>query len=601
MDYEEFKEKRVLQDIKIQYKNLNWDFNLDIPNIEDHAKIVLKANPLYYDKNKRWWMWDNKYLYWKETFEPEIINFIKNLFEAKGMSYSTNRTTMLNALKDETQNQIPKQPKETWVQIGRKIYDIANNEVIEPNKEYFIKTIIPYDLGEKEETPFIDQLFKDWKPEIITGENSFEVLQEITAYSMSPVQFLDSFYFLQGKGSDGKSIFLKLLTIMLGDIEDEENKHKNTYHGSIELLTNPTMRFETIRLQNKLLAVLGDGNFGIITNTKILKEASGNTDKIRAELKGSAKNDMDFYNKAKLFCAFNTLPETLDKTKGFYRRCHLTFWNEEFTGDRNIIRELKEEHSEEINNLLKKSLRILREIYKKNKIKGMYGSNQWTKTKDKYEQHSNPLKQFISSEMNEDLGKGVFSKGKFYTEYAKWAEINGFNSFTFKEVEQRLMSMNLDFVKTWIYTMPDGYIFRDKNKAFDYWLNLMQNQIKDKGVKINFDEFLFEKEINKEYLKVFRGYIFTKQHVEPFEPFETTFKSENLHVENLTQKTLKSVSKGSKYRQILALFINPQKKYNFTTLLEEIDIEELELENLLSKMINSGDIMMVDNKYMLVE
>ena len=299
MDKKKFEKIRSVQNIQLQAKNLNWNFNIDVPNVEDHAKIILKANPLYYDKTKRWWRWDREKLYWKETFEPDIINFIKILFKAQGMSTSTNRTTVLNALKDETQNNKPIQPKETWIQIGTTIYDIASEEEIKPDPKYFVKTVIPHNIGESEETPYLDKLFNEWKPEIITGENSFEVLKEIAAYAMSPVQFLDAFFFLQGRGADGKSKFLNILTIMVGDIEDEENKNKNTFHSSLELLSDPSQRFETIRLQNKLLAILGDGNFSVIKNTKMLKEASGNTDKIRAELKGSSKNDIDFITKLK--------------------------------------------------------------------------------------------------------------------------------------------------------------------------------------------------------------------------------------------------------------------------------------------------------------
>ncbi len=45
---------------------------------------------------------------------------------------------------------------------------------------------------------------------------------------------------------------------------------------------------------------------------------------------------VQFKNKAKLIGAFNTLPETSDKTNGFYRRTHITEFKKTFNCKRNI-------------------------------------------------------------------------------------------------------------------------------------------------------------------------------------------------------------------------------------------------------------------------
>lgn len=423
--------------------NLNWNMNISVHNIEDHAKAILDVNPLYYDDNKIWWRWNiNK---WEEVLEHHIIQFVKDFFEAQGLSKGGQRATLLNALKDETANRKPIEPSQNWLQCDNIIIDITNGERITPDPKYFVKTVIPLKLGDTEDCPTIDKLFTDWQPE------EKQVLYDIMAYMISPTQFLDVIFFLVGTGANGKGIFQDIMNVMIGS----ENITTNT----LEKLSDPTARFQTADLENKLVCKLGDANYSLITSTGFLKQLSGRTDLIPAEKKGGKL--YKFINKAKIIGGYNTVPDSIDKTRGWYRRTHITEFKREFDCKEDVFSKIPKK---EFNNLLLKSVNRLLEIYNE---KTLYGWGTVEDRKEKYERLSNPVKQFILKEMVEDVN-GYFTQTKFHEEYKKFAHKKGYNHFTFKECIKRLDEQALEKIRKDVYITQDGYVFGKRTELEKY-------------------------------------------------------------------------------------------------------------------------------------
>jgi len=415
--------------------NLDWNFNNKILNIEENAKRILDDNPLYFDEHKRWWKWENNK--WLEIKEHHILNFIKEAYSACGLSSNNNRNSMINAIKDETVNRRPEEPKETWIQIGNTIFDISSDGIIFPSHNYFIKNVLPYSIGANENTPKIDKLFNDWM-----GEDK-DILYDICAYCISPTLFLDLIVFLIGRGSNGKGVFTKILNKLLGD--------SNTSSKSIELLADSKGRFQTNALLNKYLLNLGDGNSTEIKDTKLLKELAGGQDKIPAEIKGGGH--LEFYNKAMLLGSFNTLPVCKDKTDGWYRRLMLVQFKNQFEPEE-VFRDIPEEEYE---NLMLKSLNRLKEIYKTRKIKGVLSIND---TKKLYEELSNPITIFLKKETQDDI-KGAVTGNKLYQEYKKFAVLYGFNEFSYQEFISRFESIG-------VYDKKRMYVYYDEVKKYCY-------------------------------------------------------------------------------------------------------------------------------------
>jgi len=449
------KEQYIYKDkqIKIE-RNLEWNFNFQIHNVEDYAKEIMDDNPLYYDPFlKEWYIWNKKELLWCRTKDAIIFENIKRVFKAQGLSTSTNRTTILNALKDESQARKPEPPKDTWVQIGDMVFDIASEEKYYPLPKYFIKTKIPFNLGNSDDTPYIDKLFTDW-----VGDRK-DVLYDIAALTISPKNFLETFFFFQGGGSDGKSVYTKILQTLIGV--------ENTKSVNLESVSDPRERFETSFLIDKYLCLLGDGNFPVLKNTKFLKEACGSTDLISAQKKGSSEV-VDFESKATIIGSFNTLPPTSDLTDGFFRRMHLTFWNNKFDGKTDVYVDLVVNHYSEFSNLLVKCLRRVREIYQSREISGKLSISD---TRALYVDNSDVIKQFLKKEAFNDVN-GVFTANKAYNEFKIWAELNRYNSFDFKTFKDNLGEQTMiSYQRTWVYVVSDGNVYRNEEDIPSKYLN----------------------------------------------------------------------------------------------------------------------------------
>jgi len=453
--------------------NISWNFNFKIDNIEDNARQILNVNPLYYDDNKIWWRWDK--IRWIQVLTCDIIEFVKKAFNAYGLSSSTSRTSLLNALMDESRSRKPKIPPSTWVQLGTKIYDISNDNVIDPNPKYFIKNVIPIEIGDTEDTPIIEKTFKEWL------DNRYDILYDIIAMTMSSDYFIDIFFFLVGSGSNGKGIFTTIINDFIGD--------ENTVDQNIEQLSDPRQRFQTGDLKDKLLCNLGDGNFGVLKQTKLLKELAGKKDKVKCELKGS-NNKSYFYNKATILGSFNTLPQTMDKTIGFYRRCHITEFKKQFNGEKDLdVVMFRPEYP----NLALKCLNRLKEIYKKRDIKGWGTIDE---RKAKYDILSDLIKQFMNAEMIEDH-RGCFTKTLFHKEYEKWAFNNGRNELDFKDCISRLEARGIDYHRKTVYITEKGYVY-----------GRLEDIPEDLKVLDKNNEFLLLSSIR---IQLFNGYFFNKQ------------------------------------------------------------------------------------------
>ena len=144
------------------------------------AEIFNEIQPIFYDKNGLWWLWNSDEYRWKVVDDVDILNMIS---DATGEDIITpkNRTIILNSLKQEGRKRIPQQIKPTWIQFKDTIVDIETNERINADSKYFITNPIPYALPEDDlqDTPVMDRIFKEW-----VGESHIRTLYEIISYCM---------------------------------------------------------------------------------------------------------------------------------------------------------------------------------------------------------------------------------------------------------------------------------------------------------------------------------------------------------------------------------------------------------------------------------
>jgi putative DNA primase/helicase len=397
----------------ITFENLHYEEEQKIIREEEKKKSLLimknklyqaeefiKINPFFYDKNKLWWIWNEKKFRYENIDEVDLLNKFKGEEYNNEIINSTERNEIINSFKQIGRLNIPEEPSQNWIQFKDKIINIETDEEILATPKYFITNPIDWKIGEKEDTPAIDILFSSW-----VNEEHQQELYEILAFCMLPNYFIHRMFCLIGSGANGKSTFLKILQRFIGV--------ENITSSSLNMLMNE--RFEGSKLYKKLVCLMGETTFNLITNTDFLKKLTGE-DLVRAEFKG--KNPFDFLNYSKLIMATNSLPPTADKTEGFYRRWKIIKFPNKFDKEIDILHNILDEEYE---NLTKKCYNILKQLWK-DRLFTNDGS--FDERKQIYENESNPLMKFIKENYKKELNGEVLFQ-EFYEGFSSYLEERG--------------------------------------------------------------------------------------------------------------------------------------------------------------------------------
>ncbi len=371
--------------------------NLLINNYVSNVELFYEEHPFFTDDSGIFWFWKgNKYV---QTNDTDIMNLLDDELGFMGQTVNSKlKSHYMESFRRVGRKHIPKDAPTKWIQFNKIAFSIEskNRYTVKPN--YFFTNPIPWEIGKSEETLIIDKLFVDW-----VGEENKQTLYELIAYCCYtdyPIQLL---FCLVGSGRNGKGCFLKILDKFLGGDD-------NVTSTSLDLISgNNKSRFESFRLYKKLVALMGETNFGLLTNTSLLKQLTGG-DKIGFEKKG--KDPFTSYNYAKIIIASNSLPTTQDTSDGFFRRWLIIDFNNEFPEGKDITKDIPDI---EYNNLAKKVLKI---------IPGLIGCGKFTNQGDiserrlKYIISSNPFPLFVDKCCEKD-GDSYISYNELYTAYIK--------------------------------------------------------------------------------------------------------------------------------------------------------------------------------------
>ncbi len=397
---------------------LKGDFRKELHPLTVCGSLV-EHQPLYYDKNKLWWLWNKRLSKWEIIDETDLLNLIADALEWGGIINSRTKNEYLTALQMVARKNKPKEAPANWIQFSNKIVDIKTGEEFEPNSEYFFTNPLPWSYSPRAATPTIDKLFTDW-----VGAEHVQALYELVAYCLLRDYPIQRIFALVGSGSNGKGSFLRLLRKFLGI--------NNVSSSELERLSKE--RFESVKLYKKLLCEIAETNVNTLRYTSFLKRASGG-DLIAAQFKG--KPLFDFVNYAKLVICTNSLPMTLDTTDGFYRRFNIIDFINKFPDGEEIINVIKDS---EYANLARKSVAILKKLLER---KGFINDGTIEFRKSRYEEKSNPIKTFINIFYQRDP-EGYAIKYEFNDLFWQFSTDNGYRHLSANEINKALRSMGYE-------------------------------------------------------------------------------------------------------------------------------------------------------------
>lgn len=355
----------------------------EVFGLKNQVKEFEKIQPFFYDRSGSFYLWSNKLFKWERTDEIDLLNMVKDATNEDIIS-SKNRQELINILKQTGRKNIPKPIEPHWVQYQDKIYDLKNGNVFQADYNWFVRNPIPWKVGESEETPTIDKIFEQW-----VGKEYVKTLYQILAYTTCSDRFMQRIIAFVGGGSNGKGTCVKLIYKFLGE--------ENCVSSELKLVSEN--QFETAILYGKLLCVFGEVSYNDLRSTNTLKQIAGE-DKLRYCFKG--KTPFTDVNTAMGLCLTNSLPTTYDRTIGFYRKWLIIDFPNKYEGVKvDVIKQIPEV---EFENLAKKCLKILKELYENPSFENEGNFDERMK---KYEERSNPVMRFVDECCDETSGGNI--------------------------------------------------------------------------------------------------------------------------------------------------------------------------------------------------
>jgi P4 family phage/plasmid primase-like protien len=240
--------------------------------------------------------------------------------------------------------------------------------------------------------------------EVLSREDVITAL-EIIGYSLYKTAKYEKAVMLVGLGSNGKSVFLKIIEALIG--------LQNTSHVSLQDLDKD--RFASAGLYCKLV-----NSFADLKRIKLL--SSGNFkmlvsgDSIRAQNKH--QRAFDFNNYAKLIFSANEIPESEDTGFAYYRRWLILEFEKIFddeTKDVNLIDKLTT--PEELSGLLNLAIIALKRVI----ARRGWSNIPVDEIKRKYESRSNTVETFINTKCLTDKSFKI-SVTDLYKAYCKFCD-----------------------------------------------------------------------------------------------------------------------------------------------------------------------------------
>lgn len=382
------------------------------------AEQFIERVPIFYDKSKIWWIWDKNLFKWNRCDETDIMILIADNVRISTID-SKEKNEIIESLKQVGRRKHPLPIKKTWVQYKENIYDIIERKVLKATPKYWVVNPIDWDVGENENTPVMDSLFEQW-----VGKEYRDVLYEIIAFCTIPQYPIHRAFCFIGRGRNGKGCYLRLIQKFLG--------MHNVTSSRLDLLVNN--KFENFKLWKKLACFFGETNFKELSDTDTFKKLTGE-DILSFEKKFA--EPIDDYNYAKLLIATNSLPESTDKTDGFYSRWMIIDFPNQFDETKDVLNTIPDV---EYQNLARKCIRIIEELIVNRKFTREGTILERAK---KYEDKSNPLQKFLYESTVKDPSTHIF-KWEFKNRFIEWLKDHGHRVISDTELGIKMKGMYED-------------------------------------------------------------------------------------------------------------------------------------------------------------
>jgi len=249
-------------------------------------------------------------------------------------------------------------------------------------------------------------------------------LYELMAYCLYRAYPYQKIFILYGRGSNGKSLFARMLEHLLGV--------ENISHTSMKEIQRSG--FAASELYHKLANICGELEYNEIEDTRLLKQLCGG-DTIQADRK--YRNPIHFTNYAKLIFLTNEVPSSRDTTEAFYRRLFLVEFPKKFKENPELEVRLANADAEEYEALLFVAIKQLEKLMEQNFIFTRHKGTE--ETRELYLKLSSPLQTFIEENCFVTFTQDDYiPKGEFKNRFAEWLQAKGRTAYTWDRINREM-------------------------------------------------------------------------------------------------------------------------------------------------------------------
>ena len=301
------------------------------------------------------------------------------------------------------------------------IYDLENDEILDFNPEIMIRNKINYDYYDGA----YDELCDKTLNKISCNDKDIRLLlEELIGYCFFTRNELGKAFILVGDKANGKSTFLSLLQVLLGD--------NNISSLDLSELGD---RFKTAELFGKLANIGDDIGDEFVANPALFKKLVTG-DRVNVEKKG--QDPFEFNNYSKFIFSANQIPRIKDRTGAVQRRLIIIPFNANFSKDDPdfdpyIKHKLLKKSSLEY--LIKLGVDGLKRVLKN---KSFTKSEKVQKELEEYERNNNPILLFFDEVSKEEIINEPIPD--VYRMYTVFCSENNFSPFSKIEFGRNISS-----------------------------------------------------------------------------------------------------------------------------------------------------------------
>ena len=329
----------------------------------------------------------------------------------KHIKYSRGSNGKTNMLK-ESQHLLPIQPEQFdkdkhLLNVQNGYIDLKTGDLHNHDKEKYFSKIASIEYTDKIDYP----LWDDFLMQIFDGNRELiNYMQRAVGYSLSGSTEEQVMFILYGNGRNGKSVFLDIITEMLGN-----------YTTNIQpqtLMVKPmsgSANSDIARLQGARLVTTTEPNDGMRFDEGLVKQVTGG-DKVTARFLYG--DEFDYHPEFKLWMATNHKPIIRGTDDGIWRRMVIIPFNVQIP-DHQVDKNLKYKLRREMTAILNWAV----EGYQEWRRTGLNEPDLIKQQRGDYRREMDPVEQFI-----EDCcirKDGERAKGSLlYQTYKEWATDN---------------------------------------------------------------------------------------------------------------------------------------------------------------------------------